>query len=378
MARDFAAVTAALIVVILLAGDGLAQCKNGRCGNVTAPPAVVQLSHGGQVLAWADGWHESTRWPGWHFWMQQNVCRAWFHPATNAFCTYDQKTDRCGPIELPPWAPERQPVKFNFGMDRPTQPPQPPRYTISDGQTTRPATRDEAMDAVAGGEVTDDSTKPRLTIVAPDQELRRRVQQDLDGPLADLRAKACVQLYGDPRHHHLESFKLDRDSRFQASHFAAYWQPPGDPRGTAPILRGVYGYGGPEALRRTDPAYDPDKHVPDGKPRVPGLGELKAYLPYLLGGAAAVCVALALRSRREPGEEEQAPAPRRGRAVRAPPASMPAPAPVTTEELLDRLSAALALEEADRVAAEKAKAKAAKLAAVKEQFREVLAPRIKE
>ena len=78
----------------------------------------------------------------------------------------------------------------NFGIDRSSLGSSTERITL-DG---RPITRGEAVQILQAGTLTDDSGKLRLTIIGSEAD-RRRVLDDLKGPLRDIAEQCLVQDY---------------------------------------------------------------------------------------------------------------------------------------------------------------------------------------
>jgi hypothetical protein len=130
----------------------------------------------------------------------------------------------------------------NYGID-PTRRSETPRYV----RNGKPCTRDEALDAVT--KVPDDAGLLRLTVIGPEAE-RKRVLDDLSkAPLSDLRKGVLVQDYA-PDHWAVQvGFKTDGKPTI-------YLQAPD---GT--VLHRQDSYDGPgplaEAIRKADPNYKP-------------------------------------------------------------------------------------------------------------------------
>jgi hypothetical protein len=241
------------------------------------------------------GWAQSMYYQGWYYWWWNGAHRFAFQPDRNEFCAYDGKIwsqPRPWPYEIRPELPGYKPAtpRLNFGVDqdrmhgeRPSAPlnfgvdedqlqrrckgrpaPCEPNYRIN-GQ---PVSRDDAAAAIAGGapSIPDDSGKRWLVAVSKDRATRDRIAQDLESSptLAELRSQVRFQPYDDPTHWQLAGYKLQQDARFQRSGVGLFLvDPPGPGQQFGAAVAARYSYEGPEALRRIDPAFDPNK-VPDG------------------------------------------------------------------------------------------------------------------
>jgi hypothetical protein len=188
---------------------------------------------------------------------------------------YDARTGAWGPAGEPPAAP---PVLAagpgNHGVEA---------SRISKTETYRlngrPVPRGQAVQALGQGGVPDDAHKLRLTVIGTAAE-RNRVLQDLaqTPALTALAPTLVVQDY-DP-----DDWAVKDVGFFTGGHPTLYLQLPG-----GAVLHRQDGYDGPErlaeALRRSDPAYRPDRDRdrrhdfwPPDLARVPPLA-------WVLGGA---------------------------------------------------------------------------------------------
>jgi hypothetical protein len=137
----------------------------------------------------------------------------------------------------------------NFGIDRASLSHGTERITL-DGQ---PITRGKAVQMLQANGLVDDSGKLRLTIIGPDAD-RRRVIEDLKGPLRDIADQCLVQDY-PPDH-----WAVARVGFYTGGRPTIYIQAPD---GTVLHRQDDY-KDGPEGLRRAflrlpNPFYRPDR-----------------------------------------------------------------------------------------------------------------------
>ena len=185
--------------------------------------------------------------------------------------TEDRRKADNSPSSLPPSAsglPQgRLPVVEqdgvqNFGIDRFGLNGSAERITL-DG---REITHSEASQILQAGSLADDSGKLRLTVIGAEAD-RRRVLDDLKGPLADIAAQCLVQDY-PPDH-----WAVARTGFYTAGKPTIYVQ---TPDGTVLHRQDDYMDGAEglrlafEQLRKPDPDYRPDKD-PDLRRPVRGL-----------------------------------------------------------------------------------------------------------
>lgn len=235
-------------------------------------------SHAAGQSTIPNGWHKSQRYPGVWYYQHNGWPVCYYNPDSGKFEVMDSKTGAWVQA-APPWTGltalpwEVLPVE-NFGVDRSEIKSNccPDKWSINGRQVTR----EDWYNAVseAGPPISDDSSKWRLTCVrdpkrVTDEAWAKMLKDLADSPaLADLRGKVHLQAYSDPGHWHLAGFKLGSDQRFVTSGLGIYLQEPATAdRRTSPVVQARYSYEGPEALRRIDPGYDPNK-VPgsDAKP----------------------------------------------------------------------------------------------------------------
>ena len=139
----------------------------------------------------------------------------------------------------------------NFGIDRSGLNGAAERITL-DG---RQITRGEATQILQAGSLADDSGKLRLTVIGTQSD-RRRVLEDLKGPLADVASQCLVQDY-PPDH-----WAVAGAGFYTAGQPTIYVQAPD---GTVLHRQDDYADGAEgfrqafERLRRPDPDYRPDK-----------------------------------------------------------------------------------------------------------------------
>lgn len=173
-----------------------------------------------------------------------------------------------------------------------------PRYSLCDDQGCRLISKDQASKALTKGGLSDDSDKPFIVVVCKDPKQRVKIHEDIlaDPSFAWARGNVRLQVYADPKHHHLDGYKLDQDQRFLASGLMIAVLSPPNKEGFGKRLHVQYDYDGPEKLsvearRRIDPNFDPNKLPgpvkPDVAPPVPApgvsawvlIGQLFAALP---------------------------------------------------------------------------------------------------
>jgi len=139
----------------------------------------------------------------------------------------------------------------NFGIDRAGLNGAAERITLGDRQITR----SEAANILQAGSLPDDSGKLRLTVIGTQSD-RRRVLEDLKGPLAEIAAQCLVQDY-PPDHWAVAGVGF-----YTAGKPTIYVQAPDgkvlhrqdDYDDGAEGFRQAF-----ERLRRPDPNYRPDK-----------------------------------------------------------------------------------------------------------------------
>lgn len=150
----------------------------------------------------------------------------------------------------------------NFGIDRSGLNGSAERITL-DGRAITPS---EAAQILQAGSLADDSGKLRLTVIGAEAD-RRRVLDDLKGPLADIAAQCLVQDY-PPDH-----WAVARTGFYTAGKPTIYVQ---TPDGTVLHRQDDYTDGAEglrlafERLRKPDPDYRPDKD-PDLRRPLGGL-----------------------------------------------------------------------------------------------------------
>lgn len=268
-----------------------------------------------------DGWHKSQKYQGYWYYNHNGLPVCYYQPDTGKFEVLDSKTARWVQA-TPPWTglaslPWEVPPVENFGVDRGAIKPNccPDKWTVNGQQVTREDWYNAV--AVAGPPISDDSGKWRLTCVrdpkrVPDDAWSKMLKDLAEKPeLAELRGKVHLQAYSDPGHWHLAGFKLGSDERFVASGLGIYLQEPATAdRKTSPVVQARYAYEGPEALRRIDPTYDPNK-VPGSEPGNP-LAWVKLNGKQLaLLGVAGLVLWLFLSGKGKPAEPPAIPVAKR-------------------------------------------------------------------
>jgi hypothetical protein len=346
------------------------------------------------------GWAESMHYAGWWYFWFNGAPRCAYWPDRNEFSTFDAQAQRWSsprpwpyPIDPPGHRKPAARPAVNFGIDEDQLRGAPPSGCAPDYSINgQPVSRDQALAAAAGG-LPNDSVQPWLVVVSRDKAQRERIVNDLANhpSLAELRSKVRLQVYDDPDHWHLAGYKLRQDARFQKSGVGVFLVDPpipGSAHGEAREAR--YSYDGPEALRRIDPAFDPNRIPDSAAPAWQGI--LKALgldlganpLPLLLiGGGLLLAVLVLIRKpaaaappiRADPSWGES-PAPRRpprGGSGTAPP-NPAAPAAAATSRGRELTLGDLALAELDRLKEEEAAELARKKAAAARQdaLRELL------
>lgn len=153
------------------------------------------------------------------------------------------------------------------------------RYLISEKGVTREVDRDKAIERLepyvrTGGELTDDSKKPRLTLIGPKAD-RERALAELP---AELKTKWLVQSY-EPTDWAIKNYGF-----VTTGTPTIYLQEP-----SGKVMFRQDAYEGPktwDAVRKADPTYDPNKD-PNGKPSplIPTSGSVPTWV-WIVGGAA--------------------------------------------------------------------------------------------
>jgi hypothetical protein len=188
------------------------------------------------------------------------------------------------PAPLPDGAGKVERRAENYGLES-GKIPQSPTYRLNG----RDVPAEAAIRALAGGDLTDDSGKLRLTVVG-DPALRKQVLGDLaNAPaLAGWRERLLVQDY-EPGHWAVAGVGLAPGVTVQAAP---------DDAGRGRVLVRLREYQGADqladALRRADPGYRPER---DPGPAWPGL---PAVPREALIGVAAALVILILAGGRNP------------------------------------------------------------------------------
>lgn len=293
-----------------------------------APPQVQAKPTAPAVLL--EGWHPSKQYPGeWTCWRGGRII-AHYAPADASWWIHNAGTNKLQKILNVPEGLPRLPtgaVAANYGVDKAELEKMPSESWIFSGQ---PITRDDGFDLIGNG-VPDDRHKLRVGVIGGSEDQRRRAIQaiETDPALSVLREKGIVHVHADPKHWHLATAaKLDQDERFRAAGFGVYFTgPPVD--GRAKHLASCYDAepasvraAGVEALRRVDPAYNPNK-VPNGKaspasdPAAWLLALLKEHWLAALFGGVALLILLRLM-RQAPAAAPVAPMAVQARAPVAP------------------------------------------------------------
>lgn len=160
----------------------------------------------------------------------------------------------------------------NFGIDRSGLNGSAERITL-DGRAITPS---EAAQILQAGSLADDSGKLRLTVIGAEAD-RRRVLDDLKGPLADIAAQCLVQDY-PPDH-----WAVARTGFYTAGKPTIYVQ---TPDGTVLHRQDDYTDGAEglrlafERLRKPDPDYRPDKDPDLRRPLGGLLSRVFGFLMY--------------------------------------------------------------------------------------------------
>ena len=150
------------------------------------------------------------------------------------------------------------------------------------GQPVAKADAKRLIEGTTGGAgaLTDDSHKPRLTIIGSKEE-RQRVLADLDRQ-PDLKHALAVKAYAP------DEWPVARAGFVTSGHPTIYLQAP-----DGKVLHRQDDYSGPqdfEAIRKADPNYKPTQDPDLRKLAFPGLSP--DTLPWLVGGAALLLIAL--------------------------------------------------------------------------------------
>lgn len=204
----------------------------------------------------------------------KDECKCTWTDTCGADCFCAAKPQVSLPVEQP---------SLNFGLDF-GRLNQPRRYLLRG----REVNRAEAFQAVEGN-LSDDSGKHRLVCVGAPEKCKQ-VRDDLAGNLLLSNFKDWLWYSYAPDHWHLETFRLDKDRRFQESGFALFLLEPG-----GKVCHAQYDYkDGAEGLHKAHPDYDPAKNPDRRKPNTPDTpNKPDAPAPVtvspvwlLLGGAA--------------------------------------------------------------------------------------------
>lgn len=195
---------------------------------------------------------------------------------------------------IPPPTPARAEIGQNFGVDASKFPKLQPGESIYTVNGKRVNAQQAYRLVEAGGTLTDDSAKLRLTVVGTKEECDK-VEGDLKTSplLTPFKDKMLVQCYR-PTDWAVAGVNLPTDGKPRI-----ILQGPPDKDGKAPVLHSQPDYDGPDglakALRKADPSYDPKKD-PDLRhpPLLPGLPDL-AEVPPIVWLVAAVGVLAALK-----------------------------------------------------------------------------------
>ena len=189
-------------------------------------------------------------------WFVQGQQAGWYDPARHVWrdCSFGVY----GAEKSPPWErPFADPAIPNYGLESDKIGVNGERYRING----RDVSSKEAKRIIGGTDLKDDSSKPRFTVIGPDAD-RQRVLADLQThpALAQYKDQWVVQDY--PADH----WAVKNVGFAVGGRPSIYLQ---SPSGKVILRRDSYEGGAEElaqALRRTDPKYDPAKD-PSGKPQ---------------------------------------------------------------------------------------------------------------
>ncbi len=286
-----------------------AQCRNGQCsgggsGGLFISQPFLDQQIVSQPQAKGYEWRKRANDPARWYLHLDGVCIGGYCTTEQVYREYDARADKwtmeptVPPTGLPGGATlKTPPVKTaqdgskNFGVDADKL-----RHEGVFSVSGKVVTRQEAMQAIYGaGDLTDDSNKWHLTVVATDKAKRDAVAADLEGPeFAAVRKDFRIQTFA-PDHFAMRPFQLERDTKFQASGFLLFVQPPGGKDGKAPVST-LYEYRGVPALigalRNIDTNYDPNKNPPLDKSKG---SDANSFIWLALGGGLILLAILFMR-----------------------------------------------------------------------------------
>jgi hypothetical protein len=230
-------------------------------------------------------WRTRPDHPGYYYLFKNGTQVGGYCVKGQYYRPYDARTDVWGERCRPPHEP---PVSDNFGV----------RHDKRNGQSSyrvngREVSREQVLQALQDARLPDDRALLRLTVIGPDAE-RQRVVNDLrtHPALAPFQGQLVVHDY-PPTHWAVQcGFKTDGRPTI-------YLQ---QPDGT--VLHRQDDYGGPEqlaaALRRAQPNYNP-KNDPDRSKLLPWLPRLVlSKVPAWAWVAAGAALVLLLRKETKP------------------------------------------------------------------------------
>lgn len=219
------------------------------------------------------GWWRTQGRPGCWGWYHRNVLKGRYWEDLDAWQSWDGRA--YGPESVPPWqradqlpgAQRQSDGSINMGLDTSKIGQHGERY-LRGGVEVAEA---EAVGAMIGNSIKDDSNAPYLTVFDVNDQRRAQTVQALRQQFGD---RARILDYNPTwpgQQSMLEGFKLSQDQRLQQTGQALIVQAPpdkddkGNPTGFGRVLEAQYGpVNAASIARKVDPLYDPAKNGEGG------------------------------------------------------------------------------------------------------------------